>query len=268
VVNLYPLMQARGFHEGMLSEGETEVVLLCRSAWAGSQRFGAAVWSGDIPATWDALNRQLRAGLNIAISGIPWWTTDIGGFHGGDPTDSDYRELVVRWFQYGAFCPLFRLHGDRLPRLPLATDKSGGPNEVWSYGEETYELICQVLDLRERIRPYVDEQMRLAHKTGLPPMRPLFVDFPDDTPSWKVDDQFMFGPDLLAAPVVTLGVRERHVYLPPGTWGDPWTGTEVEGGTTFRVDAPLDRIPVFVRGGVEVPVARLIASAQAAGGAR
>jgi alpha-D-xyloside xylohydrolase len=268
VVNLYPLMQARGFHEGMLSEGEKEVVLLCRSAWAGSQRYGAAVWSGDIPATWDALNRQLRAGLNIALSGVPWWTTDIGGFHGGDPTNSEYRELVVRWFQYGAFCPLFRLHGDRLPRLPLATDKSGGPNEVWSYGEEAYVLICQVLDLRERIRPYVDKQMRLAHKTGLPPMRPLFVDFPEDAASWKVDDQFMFGPDLLVAPVLTLGARERHVYLPPGIWGDPWTSTEVEGGTTIRADAPLDRIPVFVRGGVEFPVSRLIVPAQPVGGAR
>jgi alpha-D-xyloside xylohydrolase len=259
VVNLYPLMQARGFYEGMLSEGEDEVVLLCRSAWAGSQRYGAAVWSGDIPATWDSLRQQVRAGLNIAISGIPWWTSDIGGFHGGDPSDPDYRELIVRWFQYGAFCPLFRLHGDRLPRLPLATDKSGGPNEAWSYGVEAYDLICQVLRLRERIRPYVDEQMNNAHTTGLPPMRPLFVDFPDDTASWNVEDEFMFGSDLLVAPIVAPGVREREVYLPPGVWAEAWSGVERHGGTTILADAPLDRIPVFLRDGADTTIGRLIA---------
>jgi alpha-D-xyloside xylohydrolase len=255
VVNLFPLLYARGFYEGMLDAGEAEVVLLCRSAWAGSQRYGVAVWSGDIPATFDSLRRQVRAGLNIGLSGIPWWTTDIGGFHGGDPADHDYRELIVRWFQYGAFCPLFRLHGDRLPRIPLTTEMTGGPNEVWSFGDEAYELICQVLALRERIRPYVNAQMQRAHEDGMPPMRPLFVDFPDDPESWSVDDEFMLGPDLLVAPILSAGLRARPVYLPPGLWKNAWTGVECAGGTTISVDAPLDRIPVLLRSSAHVPVA-------------
>ncbi len=255
VVNLFPLMYARGFYEGMLDAGQAEVVLLCRSAWAGSQRYGVAVWSGDIPATFDSLRRQVRAGLNIAMSGIPWWTTDIGGFHGGDPADPEYRELIVRWFQYGAFCPLFRLHGDRLPRIPLTTEMTGGPNEVWAFGDEAYEFICQVLALRERIRPYVNAQMQRAQDDGMPPMRPLFVDFPDDPESWSAEDEFMLGPDLLVAPILSAGLRERSVYLPPGQWTDAWTGVGCTGGKTIHADAPLNRIPVFLRSGAHVPVA-------------
>ena len=116
----------------MRAEGETEIVTLCRSAWAGSQRYGAVVWSGDIPSTFESLQIQVRAGLNIGLSGIPWWTTDIGGFFGGDPTHLISASLIVRWFQYGAFCPVFRLHGYRLPTEPM----NGGPNEVWSFGDE------------------------------------------------------------------------------------------------------------------------------------
>src|SRR5262249_47648142 len=137
VTNLYPREHARAFHEGMRAEGERDVVLLCRSAWAGSQRFGAALWSGDIPSTFDSLRRQVRAGLNVALSGIPWWTTDIGGFHGGgDPESPEFRELIVRWFQYGAFCPLFRLHGFRGPHVRLHPGMTGLPNEVWTFGDE------------------------------------------------------------------------------------------------------------------------------------
>ena len=136
VANLYPREHARGFYEHMLDCGEEEVLLLCRSAWAGSQRYGAAVWSGDIPSTFESLRVQVRAGLNMAMSGIPWWTTDIGGFYKGDPDDPAYRELFVRWFEYGAFCPLFRVHGDRLPNAAMSADMTGGPNEVWSFGED------------------------------------------------------------------------------------------------------------------------------------
>jgi alpha-D-xyloside xylohydrolase len=255
VYNLYPLAQARGFSDGMRSEGETDVVLLCRSAWAGSQRYGAAVWSGDIPASWDSLRRQVRAGLNIAVSGIPWWTTDIGGFFGGDVTDASFRELVVRWFQYGAFCPLFRLHGDRLPRTELGTAMTGGPNEVWSFGAEAYEIIRRVLGLRERLRPYIHEQMRRAHEIGLPPMRPLFVDHPEDAASWTVEDEFLLGPDVLVAPIVELGVRGRSLYLPPGRWVDAWSRGGHDGPATITVEAPLERIPVFLRDGADIPIA-------------
>lgn len=248
VACLYPRDNARLFAEGMAAAGQEPTVLLCRSAWAGAQKFGAAVWSGDIPATWESLRQQVRAGLNIALSGIPWWTTDIGGFHGGDPGDPAYQELVTRWFQYGVFCPLFRLHGDRLPRLPTGHAMTGGPNEAWSYGDLAYERIAAALRLRERLRPYVHEQMRAAARTGLPPMRPLFVDFPGDPAAWDVDDEFMFGPDLLIAPVLEPGARSRDVRLPAGAaWINTATRERHEGGALARVSLSPDRIPVFAR---------------------
>ena len=250
VGNLYPMLHARGFYEGMRAEGETEIVSLCRSAWAGSQRYGAVVWSGDIPATFESLRDQVRAGLNMALSGIPWWTTDIGGFHGGDPASPYFRELVVRWFQYGLFCPLFRLHGEREPRMPHGPSRTGGPNEVWSFGDQAYEVIREILFLRERLRPYVLEQMRAAHECGVPPMRPLFLEFPDDPSAWPVEDQFLLGPDILVAPVVEHGARAREVYLPAGArWVDAWSGEETPGGTILHADAPLTRIPVYLRHG-------------------
>jgi alpha-D-xyloside xylohydrolase len=255
VAQIYPKENARLFAEGMAAAGEPGTVLLCRSAWAGSQKYGAAVWSGDIPATWQSLGQQVRAGLNIAISGIPWWTTDIGGFHGGNASDPDYQELVIRWFQYGVFCPLFRLHGDREPRLPTGYEMTGGPNEVWSFGDEAYRLISETLRLRERLRPYIHEQMSLASETGLPPMRPLFVDYPHDAVAWTVDDQFLFGPDILVAPILTAGQTSRLVYLPAGqNWVNAWSGESFVGGQTVSADAPIERIPVFTREGSEVPL--------------
>jgi len=188
------------------------------------------------------------------MSGMPWWNSDIGGFNGGDPADPAYRELILRWFEYGAFCPLFRLHGDRVPRQPFSSSMTGGDNEVWSYGDEAYGIMADWLRLRERLRPYLMEQMRVARETGLPPMRPLLVDFPADEASWAVSDEFLLGPDVLVAPITALGLRERDVYLPPGRWTDAWTGEPVEGGTTVRVAAPLERIPVFLRAGANVPI--------------
>lgn len=256
VANLYPREHVRGFYEAMSAEGETEILMLCRSAWAGSQRYGALVWSGDIPATFESLKMQVRAGLNMAISGIPWWNTDIGGFDGGDQESPMYRELLVRWFQYAAFTPVFRLHGDRTPQATLGHNKSGGPNEVWSYGEEAYVLICEVLALRERLRPYVQKQMDSASATGVPPMRPLFVDFPEDPESWTVEDEFLFGPDLLVAPVTDYGARTRNVYLPGGArWANSWTGETHDGGTWIEVESPIGYIPVFARDEAIVPVA-------------
>jgi len=253
VAAIYPRDNARLFAEGMARAGQEQTVLLCRSAWAGSQRYGAAVWSGDIPATWESLRQQVRAGLNIAISGIPWWTTDIGGFHGGDPRDPAYQELMVRWFQYGVFCPLFRLHGDREPRIPTGYAMTGGPNEAWSYGDAAYERIASAMRLRERLRPYIHAQMRVASQDGLPPMRPLFVDFPADPVAWTPDDQFLFGPDLLIAPVLDAGASSRDVYLPAGcTWVDVATGATHDGGSVVTVPVTLDRIPVFSREGAKV----------------
>ncbi len=248
VANIYPWFHQKAFHEGMLGEGEREVVLLCRSAWAGSQRFGAAVWSGDIFSTFESLQAQVRAGLNIGLSGIPWWTTDIGGFRGGDPRTPSFRELIVRWFQYGVFCPLFRLHGVRDPYdSALGT---GAANEVWSFGEPAYGIIRDLLLLRERMRPYVLEQMRAASVKGIPPMRPLFFDFPGDETAWGIDDQFLFGPDVLVAPVLQGGQRRRRLYLPRGAdWVETKTGSHHAGGAWIEVDAPLESTPVFTRGG-------------------
>jgi alpha-D-xyloside xylohydrolase len=248
VACIYPMLHARGFHEGMKAAGRNEVISLCRSAWAGSQRFGAAVWSGDIPSTWESLRAQVRAGLNIGLSGIPWWTTDIGGFYGGDVTDPHFRELVVRWFQFGTFCPLFRLHGVRNPAPQGAS--SGADNEVWSFGEDAYRIIRELLFLRERLRPYIVAQMRLASERGTPPMRPLFFDYPDEDELYSVEDEFLFGPDLVVAPVLQAVARTRMVYLPAGAaWKDAWTGRVAPSGTWFEAQAPLERIPVYLREG-------------------
>ncbi len=254
VANIFPMMHARGFYEGMQAEGEKEILLLCRAAWAGSQRYGAAIWTGDIDSTFEVLQAQVRAGLNMALSGIPWWCTDIGGFYGGDPDTPYFRELIVRWFQFGAFCPLFRLHGWREPavRDPIP---SGGPNEVWSFGDEAYAILSDYLFLRERLRGYIATQMRLAHEKGVPPMRPLFFDFPHDATSFNIDDQFMFGPDLLVAPVLHQGERRRSVYLPGGTsWTEAWTDRILDGGQTTTADAPLARIPLYLRGQARLPI--------------
>jgi len=261
VTGLYPHCHYQAFYEGLKSVGEEAPMMLGRSAWVGSQRLGAAVWSADIPSTWDSLRRQIAGGLNIAMSGIPVWNSDIGGFHGGDISSPSFRELLVRWFQYGVFCPVMRVHGVRKDSTPKpdADEGKADPNhpnvanEVWSYGEEACEILSDQVRLRERLKPYIMEQMKVAETTGLPPMRPLFVDFPDDPQAWEMEDQFMFGPDILVCPVVEEGQRSRSVYLPEGAeWQDAWTGERVAAGTTIEADASLERIPVFVRAGSRV----------------
>jgi alpha-D-xyloside xylohydrolase len=252
--NIYPAMYAKTFFDGMKAEGQENIINLLRCAWAGSQKYGALVWSGDIHSSFASLRNQLAAGLNMGIAGIPWWTTDIGGFHGGNPEDPAFRELLVRWFEYGTFCPVMRLHGYREPlKEPMGTEGgaacvSGADNEVWSFGEEAYEICRTYLKMRETMKPYIAELMEEAHRKGTPVMRPLFYDFPEDERSWEVEDQYMFGPDVLVAPILYAGMRKRKVYLPKGfAWKEYWTGEEVEGGRTVDVDAPLHRLPVFTR---------------------
>jgi alpha-D-xyloside xylohydrolase len=258
VINRYPLDHARAVYDGLRDAGAEEILTLCRSAWAGSQRYGAAVWSGDIAPTFEALAAQIPAGLNMALSGIPWWTTDIGGFHGGDPHDPDYRELVIRWFQYGLWCPLFRLHGHREPSTELTAGLTGGPNEVWSFGEDAYDIISQLLRTRERLAPYIRAQMRVATEAGTPPMRPIWFDYPHDEHAWNIQDEFLFGPDVLVAPITELGARARHVYLPAGaSWRDAATGAVLPGADGYDVDAPLTRIPVFIREGAHDDLAEV-----------
>ena len=262
VGNVYPVAYAQGFYEGLQSVGETEIISLVRCAWAGSAKYGALVWSGDIMPTFEALKDQICAGLNMAIAGIPWWTTDIGGFDSGDPAQDDYKELVMRWFEYATFCPVQRLHGYRMPYLPAEEGAkgggqcfSGGDNEIWSYGDTAFEVMKDHIFLREALKPYIKEQMEIAHKQGTPPMRPLFYDFQADSHAWEIEDEFMFGPDLLIAPVYTLGQRQREVYLPSGaTWYNAYTGEKIEGGVSVIADAPIERIPVFYKEGTSIDV--------------
>lgn len=190
----------------------------------------------------------------MGIAGIPWWTTDIGGFHGGDPTDPDFQELLVRWFEYGTFCPVMRLHGYREPlKEPMGKEGgaacvSGADNEVWSFGEEAYEICKTYLQIREDMKPYITERMKEAHEKGTPVMRPLFYDFPQDKKAWEVEDEYMFGPDYLVAPILYAGMRKREVYLPAeDNWKNYWTGEVFRGGSVIEVDAPLAQLPVFVR---------------------
>lgn len=262
VLNAYPAMHARAFHDGFRTRGESEAVLLCRSAWAGSQRYGCLLWSGDIASTFESLRAQVRAGLNAGLSGIGWWTTDVGGFYDGDGESAEFRELLIRWFQWGVFCPVLRLHGFRKRAVgdSLGSDTAaahaarpihelafaGGDNEPWSFGAQVLAILERWLQVRERLRPYVAEQFDFYARTGVPLMRPLFLEYPDDRHAWQVDDQYFFGPRLLVAPVLEYGARRRDVYLPVGeTWIDACTGESHAGGRIVACDAPLDRIPVF-----------------------
>ncbi|MDR1531679.1 MAG: glycoside hydrolase family 31 protein [Clostridiales bacterium] len=249
--NIYPLMYAKAFYEGMTAEGQGNILNLLRCAWAGSQRYGALVWSGDIDSSFASMRRQLAAGLNMGLAGIPWWTTDIGGFHGGNPSDPGFRECFARWFAWGAFCPVMRVHGDRQPhKEPQAPGlpASGADNEIWSYGPEIQKICEKYIAIRMRMKPYLTQIMAETHKTGIPVMRPLFFDFPDDPRAWEIEDAYMFGPDILVAPVLYERTAVRDVYLPAGVrWKDAWTGETFLGGTVCAVETPLDKIPLFIR---------------------
>lgn len=261
--NLYPLGYAKGFYDGLKSVGETEIMSLTRCAWAGSQKYAVLAWSGDIYSSFRAMREQLQAGLSMQMAGIPWWTSDIGGFMGGDISDPAFKELLVRWFAWGCFNPVFRMHGERSPwyereqefRNGVRQMSSGQDNEVWAFGDEITPVLCNYLYIRERIRPYVRQLMKDAHETGAPIMRPLFYDFPEDKAAWKVEDCYMFGPDMLVAPVMEPGVTERRIYLPKGsTWKDAYTGETYEGGQTVTVPAPIEIIPVMLRDGKEFDI--------------
>ena len=261
--NIYPLMYVKGFYDGLKSVGETEVLSLVRCAWAGSQKYGALTWSGDIHSSFRAMREQLQAGLNMSVAGIPWWTSDIGGFLGGDISDPKFRELLVRWFEWGAFCPVFRMHGERSPWHEREEEfingvrqlTSGQDNEVWSFGEDNFEILKKYLFLRERLRPYIRECMDEASLSGMPVMRPLFFDFYKDKTAWEIEDEYMFGPDILVAPVMEENTSERKVYLPEGAiWTDANTKKAYSGGQNVTVPAPLDIIPVFIRDNKKIDI--------------
>lgn len=261
--NVYPIGYAKGFYDGLRASGEKDVLSLVRCAWAGSQKYGVLTWSGDIYSSFRSMQEQLQAGLSMSMAGIPWWTSDIGGFLGGNIADKDFQELLLRWFAWGAFCPVFRMHGERSPwyereqefRNGVRQLTSGQDNEVWSFGEENYQILSKYLFIRERLRPYIRECMQAASETGAPVMRPLFYDFPEDKACWAVEDSYMFGPDLLVSPVMEAGADSRRIYLPAGTrWTDAYTKQVYEGGQWVTVPAPIDIIPVMVREGKEYQI--------------
>ncbi len=267
--NAYPKFYAQGFYEGLKSEGVENPLSLVRCAWAGSQKFGAVVWSGDVHSDFRSFRNQIQAGLSMNMAGIPWWTTDIGGFLGGDVHDNGFRELLVRWFEWAVFCPVMRLHGERPPFRQLEQPyhivnghqikqmESGQDNEVWSFGDEVYGILSELLLLRERLRPYIREVMLSAHENGSPVMRPLFYDFYDDKNVFSVEDEYMFGDRILVAPVTEAGARSRKVYLPAlaeGKWTDAFSGKKYDGGKSVISEAPLERIPVFTRGEFDIKI--------------
>lgn len=262
VGNVFPREFARMAYEGMEKEGQKNIMNLIRCAWAGSQRYGALLWSGDTDSSFFALRNQLAAGLNMGMAGIPWWNTDIGGFGGADVRDESFKELLVRWFEFGTFSPVMRLHGYRKPFKEPVSDKGGGrfgsgaDNEIWSYGPDVYEILKRYIGIRETMRPYIRSLMKEAHECGSPVMRTLFYEFPEDSRCWEEKESYLFGGDLLVRPVTEEGAGEVSVYLPEGCrWKDAWTKEEYDGGLEVKVQAPLDRIPLFIRmeKGREVP---------------
>lgn len=254
--NVYPREYARLFYEGQRQNGQKDIVNLIRCAWAGSQRYGALVWSGDIMSTYADFRKQICAGIHMGLSGIPWWTTDIGGFHGGNTEDEDFKELLVRWFQFGTFCPVMRIHGSRIPHEQIINkagevrEQPGAANEVWSYGGKVYEILVKFIRIRERMRDYTRSLMKEAHQKGSPVIRAMFYEFPEDENCWNIQDAYMFGADILVAPVCYEHQTMRTVYLPKGAeWIHAGTGKKYAGGTGYEIQAQIDTLPVFLRDG-------------------
>ncbi len=253
VGNLYPQLYAKNFYDGLRSAGVEKPVSLIRCAWAGSARYGALAWSGDVGSTWQSFRIQLCAGLSMGAAGIPWWNSDIGGFSGGRVDDPAFTELLIRWFEWGAYCPVMRLHGNREPgsAVTRADGKTcmmtGADNEVWSYGDEAYEIFKKYILRREALRPYIRTLMHAAHTDGTPVMRAMWYAFPQDPACAQLKDQYMFGDRYLVCPVMTPGARSREAYLPAGRWRCADTGAEYDGGQTVTLPAPLDCIPVLER---------------------
>ncbi len=260
--NAYALMNAEAIYDGQRGVNPNDrVFLLTRSGFAGLQRYSTATWSGDIATRWEDMKAQISAGLNFAVSGIPYWTMDIGGFcvenryvagekewrkRGTENADyREWRELNTRWYQFGAFCPLFRAHGQYPYR------------EVWHIapeGHPAYNSILYYIKLRYNLMPYIYSLAGMTHFSDYTIMRPLVMDFASDTEVNSIGDQYMFGPALMVAPVYEYGARERDVYFPDGcNWYDFYTGRFIAGGQQLACNAPYERIPLFVREGAIIP---------------
>ncbi|MBQ8674181.1 MAG: DUF5110 domain-containing protein [Bacteroides sp.] len=260
--NAYALMNAEAIYDGQRGVNpDDRVFLLTRSGFAGLQRYSTATWSGDIATRWEDMKAQISAGLNFAVSGIPYWTMDIGGFcvenryvagqqeynkSGRENADyKEWRELNTRWYQFGAFCPLYRAHGQYPFREPWHIAPQGHP---------AYNSIVYYTKLRYNLMPYIYSLAAMTHFQDYTIMRPLVMDFTADKAVYNVGDQFMFGPALMAAPVYEYGARSRQMYFPIGSgWYDLYSGKYTEGGQQLTVEAPYERIPLYVREGSIIP---------------
>lgn len=255
MLNAYSLEQVGGIYEGQRQAApDRRVAILTRSAFAGLQRYGAAIWSGDIASAWPAMRKQIAAGLGFSISGIPYWTMDVGGYWPQPrfraepmaPADAEeWRELSARWTEFGALVPIFRAHGEAPPA-----------REISRFGDTTaaYRAMVYWDRLRYRLLPYIYSLAGAVTQDGSTMMRPLVMDFPADTRAREVADQYLFGPAVLVNPVTAYRARSRPVYLPRTAWYDFWTGQRITGGQTLEAAAPYDRIPVYVRAGSILPM--------------
>jgi alpha-D-xyloside xylohydrolase len=247
VYNAYPLMTTSAVHDGQrAATDQKRVFILTRSAYAGQQRNAAVTWSGDISGDWGTFKNQIPVGLNFSLSGIPYWTTDIGGYFLsglGDPTQPGYQELYQRWFQFGGFCPMFRTHG------------TGPDRFVWSFGTAAEPVLQGVDELRYRLLPYIYSLSWMVTSQAYTMMRALVFDFASDPMALDIPDEYMFGPAFLVNPVSDAGATTRSVYLPAGpTWYDFWSGSTQPGGQTITAPAPIDRLPLYVPAGSIIPM--------------
>ena len=247
----YPLFVSQAVYEGQRKTSQDKrVCILTRSAFPGQQKYGIINWSGDIGGNWDTYKRQIVAGLNYTITGLPYWTTDIGGFFrpgNSQYTDVKYHELLTRWFQWGALNPIFRIHGYQTETEP------------WKYGPTVEENMRKMLNLRYRLLPYIYSEAWQVTKNGSTIMRPLVMDFNGDTTALNRQFEYMFGKSILAAPITEPNVTEWNVYLPKSVaWYDFWTGKRFNGGQAIKTDAPIDKIPMFVRAGSIIPMGNII----------
>jgi alpha-D-xyloside xylohydrolase len=252
-MNIYSYFGMKNVYENQLKDSDKRIFILTRSGFTGQQKFGTTVWSGDIETNFAELKKQIPAGLNFCMSGIPYWTTDIGGYKGGNPADPAYQEVFTRWFQYGAFCPVFRAHGRRYPG-----DRTG-PNEMWSFGTEKQKILTDYINLRYRLLPYIYSLSALVTSDGFTIMRGLPFDFINDPRVYNIMDQFMFGKDFLVCPVTEAGATSRPVYLPEGCrWFDFRTGKEFNGGQEITADSPIETMPLFVKAGSIIPMGPVV----------
>jgi alpha-D-xyloside xylohydrolase len=254
VYNAYPLMHSMGIYQGQRAATDKKrVVILTRSAYAGQQRNSAITWSGDISATWQVFKNQIPGGLNFSLSGIPYWNTDTGGFSANrqagnmDPTNPRYDELFSRWFQFSAFCPMFRVHGG----YGLNPGK-----EFWRFPSGTQDVLRTYLNLRYRLLPYLYSVAWQVTDAGSTFMRPLVMDFPNDPKVLDIGNQYLFGPAIMVTPVTTAGATTQPVYLPAAgaPWYDFWTGETSPAGQSVETAAPVETLPLFVRPGSIIPM--------------